>query len=126
MRTLFIILLPAAVLYSAELLGFWTSYLSHPWWSHASTLRGIAAGIAVATLWTWRGQSRPAQMRTFVIAASVLVAGALTLTWWGKTEFANSFAENKLAGKFWFFGFKVTIFTAYYWLFLVLRASRPR
>lgn len=73
---------------------------AHPWWAHSTAAIGAGAGI-VATL-LLRATSLSSSVRMLV--ALLFLAAALYAAIWGGTTFAESYAENALAGRVWYFG----------------------
>lgn len=73
---------------------------AHPWWTQSSAWTGAVAGLVVAL-----GLLRLQLNRTAIVAigAAVVSAGAWAAHA-GKTAFANSYAEDALAGRFWYWG----------------------
>ena len=67
---------------------------AHPWWSQSSVLIGAVIGLGLALVTRGRG---------FAIFAFALLLASLA-TWFGKTQFAASFAEDVMAGRLWYFG----------------------
>lgn len=71
---------------------------AHPFWSDVTVpALGIVAGAAVYLVGLWR-------IRAGVIAGIAILVGAIAAARFGKQAFAASYAENALAGDFWFFG----------------------
>ncbi|MCG6902109.1 MAG: hypothetical protein LJE68_05455 [Rhodobacter sp.] len=71
---------------------------AHPWWDVSTALVGAPVGV-VAGLFCLRR----AKGAGFTLSLVVL-AGAVAVAWYGKTQFAASFAEDAFAGKMWYFG----------------------
>ncbi len=73
---------------------------AHPWW--AANVGYIGAGIG-AVVW---GVLLAAGMRRrwLLLGALALLVVAGVMTTIGKTNFAASYAEDALAGRFWYFG----------------------
>ena len=116
-RPIISLILPALLLLGLELLGIWRENLSHPFWSLSSVIQGVLAGGLLAIVWL-RFQAKPLRVSTTQLTIlTVLLLAAGTVTLWGKSGFAASFAEDKFAGRMWFLGFKATMFMAYLWLF---------
>lgn len=73
---------------------------AHPWWAQSSAWIGALIGVALAL----------ALFGVRLRRVAVLVMGALmasTGAWAahaGKVAFANSYAEDPLAGRFWYWG----------------------
>ncbi len=73
---------------------------AHPWWSQKVVLIGAPIGLVIgAALWG----STLAQRWRLLIAATALVLAGLS-AYFGKAGFVASYAEDALAGRFWFFG----------------------
>lgn len=99
----------ALVLFALERAGFWIWFSAHPSWSLSGLGIGMIiglAGLAVAAgLTKWRGV-RPLPIALGFVALLII---AIACTKFGKAGFVNSYAENRLAGKFWYFGYMGTI-----------------
>ncbi len=93
----------AAVLAAAELAHFMnlTAGLgAHPWWAGKVIWLGALPGLALALA------ARLLHLPRWLAAAGFAVFGAaaFAIAAAGKAQFAASYAENLLAGKFWYFG----------------------
>lgn len=75
---------------------------AHPFWATKVLLIGAPIGIALALL------ARPAPYRLRLVTLAALTCVAFGVTYYGKTAFAASYAEDHLAGQFWFFGWITT------------------
>ncbi len=94
------LLLVTVVLIAASLLGVTVFLGAHPLWSVRTGVIGSTGGLVVYGLFRLAGL-RPRSLAIFgglVLAASGLVVVQ------GKAFFVASFAENALAGRFWFQG----------------------
>lgn len=90
-----------AVLVSALALSGLTARLgAHPWWAGQVVWIGGGAGLALAAMLAWAGQARGRWISLLLL----LGLGALALAAYGKARFAASYAEDALAGQFWYFG----------------------
>jgi len=78
---------------------------AHPWWATKSIWIGLPTGLVLALGFTLL--KLPKMLRTilFLLALCVAVYAAIH----GKSVFVNSYAENALAGKFWYFGWISTM-----------------
>lgn len=83
-----------ALLQVPEMLG------AHPWWAIKVIWIGLPIGVVLAFLLAKIGLSKTLRIAVFVVA----VIGAFYAATQGKTVFVNSYAENGLAGRFWYFG----------------------
>jgi len=72
---------------------------AHPWWSGKAVWIGTPVGLALA--WLISLQLGPGG-RLVVLGVALILAGASA--YFGKQVFVNSFGDNALAGRFWFFG----------------------
>ncbi|MDX2484523.1 MAG: hypothetical protein QNK42_12775 [Pseudodonghicola sp.] len=94
-------LIPAAVLMAlAPLIGLPQLLGAHPWWAAQVVWIGAPAGLLLALLTARAGVAARVRITLFALIALASFAAAS----WGKGEFAASFAEDALAGQFWFFG----------------------
>lgn len=83
-----------------------TGYLgAHPVaWPFQVALIGAPIGAGLALIAGMVARSRSIRVIAFV----VLLAAALGIARYGGTEFAASFAEDRLAGQMWYFGWIAT------------------
>lgn len=75
---------------------------AHPYWASKVLFIGGAIGIFTASAFSVFA-SNVKILIPLVLFDLVFVVGAIS-TYVGKAKFAESFAENALAGQFWFFG----------------------
>lgn len=116
----------AAVLLTLEFSGLWVTLLSHPHWSQSSTMQGIVMGVVLSMIGIWQARKGHPAMLVLAIWAMAATAMAYYLTWWGKSEFANSYAEDVFAGKIWFFGFKAVNAFLFCTLVFILSYKKPK
>lgn len=90
----------AVSLATASLAGLPEALGAHPWWAQQS---GIIGGFGGAVLWLVLRRTGLPFSALVVVAVSALLASAAAAHF-GKQVFAASFAENALAGRFWYFG----------------------
>ena len=94
-------LIPAALLMAlAAQTGLAQWFGAHPWWSMQVIVIGAPAGLLLAGATALAGLAAGPRITLFALIA----AGAFAAASWGKAEFAASYAENALAGRFWFLG----------------------
>ena len=89
-----------ALLAAATLAGATAALGAHPWWAVQTGLIGTALGLALYGALRALGVGAG---RLGLAAALALLASAGAAHFGGKI-FAASFAENALAGRFWYFG----------------------
>ncbi len=90
----------AASLVAASLAGLPRMRGAHPWWAQQT---GIIGGAGGAVLWlAMRRAGLPFSIQ--VIAAVAALLASVAAAHFGKQVFAASYAENALAGRFWYFG----------------------
>lgn len=95
-----IALLPAAALMALIWATDLTATLgAHPWWSAKVVWIGAPIGLALAWGLSLR-LGAEARLAMFLLALGLAGSAA----YFGKMIFVNSYAENTLAGRFWFFG----------------------
>jgi hypothetical protein len=101
--------------------GIATQLGAHPWWAGQVVMVGAPIGIVLGlALWGLR-LNRVLRLSLAVIA----LAAAFGVAKYGQTGFANSYAEDQLAGKLWFMGWIAT--SAAVSLLLMARAqTRPQ
>lgn len=90
----------AASLVATSLAGLPEALGAHPWWAQQSAIIG---GVGGAVLWFVLRRLDLSFSALVVVAVSALLASAAAAHF-GKQVFAASFAENALAGRFWYFG----------------------
>ena len=71
---------------------------AHPFWSARIAWIGAPVGAMLAVILARGGGWRA------VIGFAILTAATLALAHYGKTAFAASYAEDRLAGRVWYFG----------------------
>lgn len=82
-------------------LGVFALLGAHPFWSDdTAPALGIIVGAVGYLLGLWR-------LRVGLIAMVVVLVAAILSARFGKQVFVASYAENALAGEFWFFGWVV-------------------
>lgn len=74
---------------------------AHPFWSVNVAFYGLIPGLAF--WWLFRRLGR----RSVYVAFLALIV-AIAAAYFGKQAFAASYAENTVAGKFWFYGWIAT------------------
>lgn len=90
----------AAALVAASLGGLPRILGAHPWWAQQT---GIIGSIGGAALWLiLRRVGVPVAL--LLITAALTFAASIAAVHFGKQVFAASFAENALAGRFWYLG----------------------
>lgn len=100
-------LIAAIIVITAANFGLTRSFGAHPFWS--VTIAWIGAPIGLVVAFMVRGRRWSARIGMF----SLLLAGSAAAAHFGRLRFAASFAEDKLAGQAWFFGWiAVAIFSA--------------
>ena len=72
----------------------------HPFWSISVAWIGVPIGLALAI----GAKSAGLGWRIRVIVFLVCLIAAYAAAFFGKQQFAASFAEDRLAGQFWYFG----------------------
>lgn len=98
------LLIPAAISLTLPItlayLGVNKMLGAHIWWDVKTVLIGAPIGVILAY---FVGFS-PAGRNIRIIAFIILTLAAFGFAKYGQTTFANSYAEDQLAGKFWYFG----------------------
>lgn len=89
-----------AVFAAGAILGLPEALGAHPFWAVRAGVIGSAIGAACLILLLWLGLSSG---RILVLSGICLILSS-GAAWFGKRAFAASFAEDVLAGRFWFFG----------------------
>lgn len=99
------ILLAIIAVYIAHISGIWVDIGAHPGWSQTATIIGALIGLALFIAVQFTLLKMPSKSKVLHIASAALIILAYVATTIGKREFVNSYAENDLAGLFWFYGF---------------------
>jgi len=103
-----------AAIGGAEALG------AHPWWAARTGLVGAPIGLGLFAL-AGRIGIGPGRLLPLALGGLALAVAAATL---GKARFAASFAEDTLAGRFWFFGWFGVFAMASLALIVLIRLAR--
>lgn len=99
-RGLTVAVIAAGLVVAAAALGLTKALGAHPFWSLRIALIGAPVGLA---LWAIaRTLNLPTSRQIIVLTVFLVVTLAAAIL--GKRQFAASFAEDKLAGLFWYFG----------------------
>lgn len=116
----------AAVIWILGLSGFWLWLGTHPFWSDKVTYIGIGIGI-VLSLIVFLISRRAGLGNGKVLIGLIVLTGvvAVIALYFGKAEFVASFAENRFAGKVWFYGFMGMIGSAFATLVQISRVLKP-
>ena len=77
---------------------------AHPFWSSQVVYIGAPLGIILAAVVRWLGIGRMGRLILYVILLGLAVWAAQS----GKARFAASFAEDRLGGQMWYFGWIAT------------------
>lgn len=94
------VLLALAVTVAAAWFGLTRALGAHPFWDVQVALIGAPLGVMAAVALR---ATRVPPIAGLVLWGAVAVAAALA-AWWGKTGFAASYAEDRVAGLFWYYG----------------------
>ncbi len=101
-------ILPAAIALAlpilAAYLGVTKALGAHIWWDVKTILIGAPIGILLAAAFNLLSVPKIQRATAFLL----LALAAYALAKYGQTAFANSYAEDQLAGKFWYFGWIAT------------------
>ncbi len=93
-------LIIAVILMAASALGLTEALGAHPFWAVKTGAIGSAVGLLIYAGLRWAGM-RPGRIAILGGLTLILVGFAAKQ---GKSLFVASFAENALAGRFWYFG----------------------
>ncbi len=93
--------LALAVTVAAAWLGLTGALGAHPFWDVQVALIGAPLGVVAAALGL-RVTRRPPGVA--LVLGGALAVAAVLAAWWGKTAFVASYAEDRLAGLFWYYG----------------------
>ena len=95
--------------FAAYFAGIWPMLGGHPYWSQSVTYIGAAIGV-VLFLGVWLATEKLRWSGKYLaIAIVALMVIAFIVSTLGKREFVGSYAENRMAGRFWYYGFTAFI-----------------
>lgn len=116
----------AIIIWLLEFSGFWLWLGTHPFWSGKVAYIGIGIGI-VLSLIVFVISRRTGMDNGKVLIGLIALTGVVTVIalFYGKAEFVASFAENRFAGKVWFYGFMGMIGSAFATLVQISRVLKP-
>ncbi len=114
-----VLLAAALAVWAAGQAGVTVRLGAHPFWARDVPLTGLILAVPIALVGFWRPGLAAA------LALVCLIAGAVSARF-GKAAFAASYAENALAGQFWFFGWIVLCGGAIALIAVGLARLRPR
>lgn len=86
------------------LLGVTKTLGAHIWWDVKTILIGAPIGLCLGFAAALLPISKTTRLITFLI----LTLASFALTKYGQITFANSYAEDQLAGALWYFGWILT------------------
>jgi len=93
---------------------------AHPSWAIKVGLVGIAVGAP-----TWLVQHCVgATGRTVLVFDAVLFVACAAVVWFGKMRFVESYAQDVLAGRLWFFGWMAVTGSAFLLVAAMVRLRR--
>ena len=96
-------------LLTAHWVKLWPMLGGHPFWSASATYLGIGTGAAIATISHLILSRYPRWDKLHLgIFVSIAIIG-ITASTYGKIDFVASYAEDRLAGRIWYYGFIVFI-----------------
>ena len=93
---------------------------AHPFWSVQVAYIGIGAGLVVSIAAHFLGVAKAHQIVLFGIGLIIAVAVAK----YGKNGFAASYAEDRFAGKLWYYGWIATCSMLFCFLAAVFSRAR--
>lgn len=98
-----------STLFLLEHFDVWTSFLSHPFWSSKVNWMGMGIGAAISLILHAAFKVNKRRLIFMALFFAILALGLYLFTSMSKETFAASYAEDMLAGKFWYFGFMAYI-----------------
>lgn len=96
-------------LFLLEHFDLWTGLLSHPFWSSKVNWIGMGIGAVVTLIIHLFVQSNRRRLFFTALGFAILALLFFYFTSSSKETFAASYAEDVLAGKYWYFGFMAYI-----------------
>lgn len=94
-----------SILFLFNYLNYWTGYLTHPFWSTKVNSIGMGIGLGLSGLLFFICNGKKQSLLISLIIALLLATIAFFVTLYYKEVFAASYAEDRLAGQIWYFGF---------------------
>lgn len=92
-------------LLTAHWVELWPMLGGHPFWSASATYLGIGIGVMLAFLAHLILSRHPRWSKLLLgVFFSIAVIG-ITASTYGKIDFIASYAEDRLAGRIWYYGF---------------------
>ena len=92
-------------IFAAYFAGIWPMLGGHPYWSQSATYIGAGVGVVVfIALWLamtklgWR-------VKYIALAVLAILVLSFVISTLGKRDFVGSYAENRLAGRIWYYSF---------------------
>lgn len=92
-------------LLAAHWLKLWPMLGAHPYWSASATYLGIGIGAAIALLLHLVLTRHPRWTKLLLGVFIALTIIGITASTYGKIDFVASYAEDRLAGRIWYYGF---------------------
>ena len=83
--------------------------LSHPFWHVKATMIGAGVGVVLTVGLCWLGSAAPGAAKLLRRLAVIGLPVALGVTWYAARYFINSDDYEPVAGKFWYFGYHVSV-----------------
>ena len=92
-------------IFAAYFAGLWPILGGHPYWSQSATYIGAGIGVVVFAA-LWFATILPGwQVKYIAVTMLAVLVIAFVVSTLGKREFVGSYAENRLAGRIWYYGF---------------------
>lgn len=114
-------LLVALLLLGFAFLGGSVALGAHPWWGFKVAYIGVPIGVALYLVQLLWGAGYVAKSGLY----AVFLCLAAFLTYRGKIQFAESYAEDVAAGRMWFLGW-IVVYAFGFVFFTHLACRKPR
>lgn len=114
-----------AFMLSAHWLKLWPVLGAHAYWSASATYIGGGIGVligAITILTTHTKRRILLHLGVFIVLAGIFITASKL----GKMDFVASYAEDRGAGKVWYFGFMAFIGASSAALVVLIRALWPK
>jgi len=92
-------------LLAAHWLKVWPMLGGHPFWSASATYLGLGIGAVVALFSHLVLTKHPRWTKLLLGVFVALTITGITASTYGKIDFVASYAEDRLAGRIWYYGF---------------------
>jgi len=94
-----------AGIFVANFAGVWPMLGGHPYWPQSATYIGAGIGVMVFAALLFATSRLGWQVKYIAVTMLAVLVIAFVVSTLGKREFVGSYAESRLAGRIWYYGF---------------------